>query len=254
MPHHGHSHGHSHGAEEAKADLFTNVNTFVGGATSFLSMLFFIARAVDTFGDYDKKFAEMSYQAMIAGMIVSLYASVGSTLCHRALNKLNQEENKDVGCKSEYVKVDDKPRISNLELPNGQSMTVEHPVSQPPAAEAALNNFQLLMLVGDFIGHAADIASPILFIMLYAFEMQKYQKAILYSGCFLLGLFGSVASVRTCRNALLKEQENAVPQVTGSLVKEQDNTASPTVSSPPSASALEDNSESHLQDRGYSGV
>lgn len=182
MPHQCQDHSHGGNIEGVKADLYTNVNTVIGGATSFLSMLFFVARAVDTFGDEEKKFAEMSYQAMTIGLLIALYASIGSTVCHRALNKNNQTDT------TEESEINEDTSVNNTGI------------------QSALSNLQKLMLLGDFIGHAADIASPILFITLYAFSnMQKYQKAILYAGCFVMGLFGSAASVRTCKKALLIE-------------------------------------------------
>lgn len=207
MPHqcHGHSHG---GAQKEEADIFTNGNSVIGGATSFLSMLFFVARLVNTFGDYERRFAEMSYPAMSAGFVIALYAAIGSTICHRALNKQNQSENKDEHSKSDHAHVD-HTAINTQSAHVDVRADEQIPILQPSSVEAAqLTNWQRLWLLADFIGHASDVASPVLFILLYAFEMQKYQKAISYAGSFALGLFSSVASVRTCRNALLKENKN----------------------------------------------
>lgn len=205
MPHQCHGHSHS-GAHAEKADIFTNGNSIIGGTTSFLSMLFFVARLIDTFGDYEKRFAEMSYPAMSAGLVIALYAAIGSTICHRALNKQNQGGNKNEHSKSDHGHADHTAiNTQTIHIPPNE----QTPILQPePVKVAELTNWHRLWLLGDFIGHASDVASPILFILLYAFEMQQYQKAISYAGSFTLGLFSSVASVRTCRNALIKENEH----------------------------------------------
>lgn len=205
MPHqcHGHSHGTHNGS--TTADLFTNANTIIGGATSFLSMLFFVARAIDTFSHSEEKFAGMSYPAMAAGFIIALYAAVGSTISHRALNKGNQETESH-----HHAAPDQVATHTESERADERSNDPQEALLHPHATNTkTLTNWQRLILLGDFIGHASDVASPILFMMLFAFEMEQYQKGILYAGCFGLGLFGSVASVRTCRNALLTANQTA---------------------------------------------
>lgn len=209
MPHqcHGHSHGTHNGS--TTADLFTNANTVIGGATSFLSMLFFVARAIDTFSNTEKKFAGMSYPAMAAGFIIALYAAVGSTISHRALNKGNQTEVES----PHHEESDHVVTHTESERTDEHSSNVEAPLLQPHTPTAkGLTHWQRIILLGDFIGHASDVASPILFMMLFAFEMEQYQKGILYAGCFGLGLFGSVASVRTCRNALLSANQHEITE------------------------------------------
>jgi len=211
MPHQ--CHGHSHGETQAeKADLFTNANSIIGGTTSFLSMLFFVARLVDTFGDYEKKFAEMSYPGMAIGLTMALYAAIGSTICHRALNKQNQDQTHDRQNESDHSPT------SSVSLNSQAISTDERRDEEKPILQAIshvkttqLTNWQRLWLLADFVGHSSDVASPILFILLYAFEMQKYQKALVYTGSLMVGLFSSVASVRTCQNALLKENKNEKP-------------------------------------------
>jgi hypothetical protein len=208
MPHqcNGHSHG---GKQEDTADIFTNANSVIGGATSFLSMLFFVARLVDTFGDYEKRFAEMSYPAIATGFAIALYAAIGSTICHRALNKQNQGERNDEHSESNHTHPEHTGINTQPVSADDRTDDLSRPILQPTSSVEAtqLTNWQRLWLLADFIGHASDVASPILFILLYAFEMQKYQKAISYGGSFALGLFSSVASVRTCRNALLNENK-----------------------------------------------
>lgn len=191
MPHH--CTGHSHGEPNIKADAFTNLTTGIGSIADFLSTLYFFASLVDTFGETEIKFAGMSYQSMAIAGAMSLLLTVCSTVCHRELNKKNQTEQPTTP--SETREESDVTRV-----------LIDPPHTAPDQHTHSTKKAFLLYLLlsGDLISHASGIASPLMFIAFYAMKMDKAAKAGAFAATTLLGIIGSIASVRTCKNAMFE--------------------------------------------------
>lgn len=173
-------HTHAHGNQ--KADGWTNFAAVGEAVTSFAADSYWFATACDMIAALDPDAFGVSYIGMGIGFGLACLSSLGAAYCHRALNHTHQQPKTD-------------PELATL-TPRPAAATDDH--------EKRLTVAQKAALVGDFISHTTDIASPLTFVISLAggTAFPRWAKGVVYGASSLFGGLCSVAGVRTCKNAL----------------------------------------------------
>ncbi|MCX7121176.1 MAG: hypothetical protein NTZ67_05330 [Gammaproteobacteria bacterium] len=190
MTHHCVAHDHH---EHEKADFWTNSTAIVEAITSFTSMLYFTARMIDSVGNLDESVGGISFYGLGFGVAMAIYCTAGATYCHRTLNLLHQHANSA----QIVVAVNSEP-TANTALISKQGR------------QSGLTITQKILLFGDLIGHTAETAAPLTFMIALALHLQQWEKLAANGLCMAIGLFGSAANVRTCYQALNKKNSAEV--------------------------------------------
>jgi hypothetical protein len=210
---------HAHGSPAAKADWLTNTTAGVQAITSFISMLFYVARSIDSAANLDASFAGMSYPGLSAGIVLAIIGTVGSTYAHQTLNRLHQADAETAHDEHAHTTIDIEHRTQPLLEDAAETAHDEHahtaidaePNAQPILQDAtktrknaALTKLQFLALAGDILQHTAETAAPLAFIIALAIHLSRWEKIVANAACLLVGAVGSAASVRTCYRAIGK--------------------------------------------------
>lgn len=176
MGKHTHAHGHQ------KADGWTNLAAAGEAITSFAADSYWMATLFDIIAANEADALGMSYVGMGIGFGLACLSSLGAAYCHRALNHTHQQPTTD-------------PELATL-TPRPATAIDDH--------EKHLTLAQKAALVGDFISHTTDIASPLTFVISLAGgnAFPRWAKGVVYGASSLFGGFCSVAGVRTCKNTL----------------------------------------------------
>lgn len=188
---------HNQNCDAQTADCWTNSTATMEAITSFASMLFFVARGVDSIADFEESCAGISYYGLACGVIVAIFCTAGSTYCHRILNMLNQhdEHSNPTLVRNVAVVIEDQ-------LDDNHADTASFVKNNEPSA---LTCKQKILLLGDLLGHSAETAAPLAFMIALAVHMNRWEKLAANAACLIAGLFGSAANVRTCYQALKKK-------------------------------------------------
>ena len=185
-----HAHGHSHGK---KADKWTNVNSVLNLPTSFINnqgvwtnTAYNTIRTVAFLLNDDPSNSNLLYAALCVAGLMSIYAAVGDTICHRYMNKQLQV----------------------------QPHHDEHTLLQKDSAQSEWSTpKKLFFLGGDAISHIADTAGPMAYLTMLLAELLFQPKATLTNLLLRLifsffivavGIAASVAPVRGCANLMFK--------------------------------------------------
>lgn len=231
---HGHSHGH---AADGKSDPWTKVATIteltsslVGDAYWAGSLLFVCVSAIGSLMQVCQKsnatttgfttidpsvptagdtiYLGLPIYALIVGVMVSILSASGAAYCHYNLNTLHQGVKDKHDHPADVESGDDKEvgRYHSLDEQEKELTEVATQVARQQLT-AGLSGVQWLALVGDGISHTGDTASNFA-LLLGLFEMDTplpaLVKAAAVIGITIYGALGSVANVRTCKNALIQ--------------------------------------------------
>lgn len=185
---------HAHGSPAAKADWLTNTTAGVQAITSFISMLFFTARFIDSAANFEASIADISYPGLSIGIAFAMFGTIGSTYAHRTLNALHQATHSE-------------PQHSEVRIESEAQSLLNAAATETPK-NAGLTKLQLMALAGDILQHTAETAAPLAFIVALAIHLSRWEKVAANIVCLFIGAAGSAASVRTCYRAISKTNAN----------------------------------------------
>lgn len=159
-------------SENTKADKWTKTAAVVEAAIGFISNTYWLATLFDLASGMNEEIAGLSYYALGFGMVGAIFSSAGSTYSHYLLNDQHQQPRNHTD-------------INQL--------------------KTRLTKIQMAALAGDFISHVGETAAPLIFVTNLAFKnnLLRESEAAAQGTAILVGVFGSVANVRTCKNSMI---------------------------------------------------
>ncbi|OGT44715.1 MAG: hypothetical protein A3E82_05325 [Gammaproteobacteria bacterium RIFCSPHIGHO2_12_FULL_38_11] len=186
---------HDHGTNSKnKADFWTNTTAVIGTLAGLASVFFSVIRTVDTAANIDEsKGLTYSYWGLGIAIAMAIFCTTGSTYCHITLNTLHQHDHADDTAPITVVSTahTEIQTAATLLIPNNNERT-------------AINFLQKILLLGDLLGHTCEISTPLLAVIIL-FNLNQLEKIMATSACLFVGVFGSIANVRTCYQALKKQ-------------------------------------------------
>ncbi len=188
---------HHHTTEKEKPDFWTNFAAIGEYASSFISDGYWLAELFDIATGLSEDALGLSYYGITFGALMALLSAYGAAYSHRSLNTLLQKQEEKTHHGSECIPLVDKSTLKKeTDIETGQAHT-------------HLSFMQKLALAGDFLSHAGDRAGPITFVVNLATgnQLSRGYKALVQSATTLFGGLASVASVRSCKNAMLELAE-----------------------------------------------
>jgi len=189
-----HDCAHDHGRDDnKKADCWTNSTAGTGTLSGLASVFFSIIRTIDTASGIDESEGiTYSYWGLGVAIAMAIFCTAGSTYCHRTLNTLHQHDAADTTPITVIAAAAREIQTSEtLLIPNNSKKT-------------AINFLQKILLLGDLLGHTCEISTPLLAVIIL-FNLNQLEKIMATSACLFVGVYGSVANVRTCYQAILKK-------------------------------------------------
>ncbi len=221
---------HHHDAKE-KADFLTNIAAGGDLMASLLSDSFFLAQFFDVATGLAADAFGVSFYGMGFGALIALLSAAGAAYTHRVLNVQHQKV--ETHCKhtaqSQKDPIHEYQSEPDVEVgregeeaflsqanENNQGMQehkhCQHEHHQHKHKHASLTWKQWFALMGDAVSHTSDIAGPLTFIVELATgsSLSRWAKGIAYCGATLFGAVSTAANVRTCKNAMLKQNGGLV--------------------------------------------
>jgi len=193
--HHAHGQIQQQKHDTHNADRWTNIAASGELLAGLVSDAFWLATWVDLVTGLDEDVAGLSYPALACGISISILTAFGAALAHRGLYTLHQ--NQEAKTHGQYTA-----------LPTTDVFPAQSPTR--------LSAVQVIALFGDAISHTGDVAGPLTFIAMLAAKnkLPFWAKLAVQSGTTLFGALASIASVRTCADAMRKMNEaKQVPNI-----------------------------------------
>lgn len=167
---------------EHHADKWTNLSAF-GEALASLSDAYLWACLYDLFTGSKKQIFGVSWAGLFFGLAIAALSAGGAANCHRTVDGKFQTDNQKT-----------KTDLEQQELPQ---------------AYKPLSIIQIFSLIGDLIAHSADISDPLgllafLLFSLILGNLPTWAKMVIQTCIVIIGVIGSLASVRTCKNSMIE--------------------------------------------------
>lgn len=187
------NHHHHHGD---KADIWTNLSSVGEFACNFVTTAYWSGGLIDLVFGLQSNALGLSYIGMAAGCVIAFLVAIGTMYAHRVLNVHHQE--------AEPNSSDPKTQTSNESVSDNKKTT-----SEAKKTTAKLTRGQYFALAGDFVSHALDYAAPITFVFTLALGagLALWAKCLIQFLPLLVGAVCGWASLRTCKQAMLKQNE-----------------------------------------------
>jgi hypothetical protein len=232
----------THHNDNEKADFWTKYGGVIEFGREFVSTTYWFGGLVDytlyaVGSDVALTMIGLSWWGLGIGAGVAVFSAIGTTYCHYIQNLNNQikQENlrKELAAKNSIKDSSRKASFSedfiepDLELGNSttpyQKLSdvsthaavqaklsalpqVQAKLSAMPPVQAKLSAPQKAALVGDGISHTGENAGPAMFVFNLATRNVLLPKwvphAVTIASTVFVGIFGSWANVRTCRENL----------------------------------------------------
>jgi hypothetical protein len=222
----------THHNDSEKADFWTNYGGFIEFGREFVSTTYWFGGLVDytlyaVGSDVALTMIGLSWWGIGIGAGVACFSAIGTTYCHyiQNLNIQIKKENlkKELAAKNSATNYSQKASFSeeciepDLELGNSTTpyqklpavsthASLQAKLSAPPQVQAKLSAPQKAALVGDGISHTGENAGPAMFVFNLSTRNVLLPKwiphAVTIASTIFVGMFGSWANVRTCKENL----------------------------------------------------